>query len=215
MSLHSQNNNQIFVFNDRYDIIISREVKKKGLNGDDFTDILFYGIIVGILGARIYYVLFNLDYYFHFPKEIIMIWNGGLAIHGGIITALVFLFFYTRKKKINLLLLLDTIVVGLIIAQAIGRWGNFFNREVFGEYTEGIFAMRIPAEMVRRSDISEAIAMSDKIIVLSKRPASIISIHEISIECEERTPLKTRTSKEFREYYKDNTIQLSSSNLIL
>lgn len=113
-------------------IIISREVKKKGLNGDDFTDILFYGIIVGILGARIYYVLFNLDYYFHFPKEIIMIWNGGLAIHGGILSTLIFLIIYTKKKKINLLLLLDTIVVGLIIGQAIGRWGNFFNSEAYG-----------------------------------------------------------------------------------
>ena len=113
-------------------VIISREAKKKGLKEEDLTNIIFYGIIIGILGARTYYILFNLDYYLHFPKEIIMIWNGGLAIHGGLIFTLIFLIIYTKKKKINLLLLLDTIVVGVIIAQAIGRWGNFFNSEAYG-----------------------------------------------------------------------------------
>lgn len=113
-------------------IIIRKEVKKKGLKEDDLTNIIFYGIIIGILGARIYYVLFNLDYYLTFPKEIVMIWNGGLAIHGGLISTLLFLIIYSRKKQINLLLLLDTLVVGIIIAQAIGRWGNFFNQEAYG-----------------------------------------------------------------------------------
>lgn len=112
--------------------IISKETKKKGLKEEDLLSIIFYGIIIGILGARIYYVLFNLDYYLKFPQEIIMIWNGGLAIHGGLIFTLLFLIVYTKKKKINLLLLLDTIVVGVIIAQAIGRWGNFFNQEAYG-----------------------------------------------------------------------------------
>ena len=112
--------------------IISRETKKKGLDDDELVNMAFYSIIIGIIGARTYFVLFNLDYYLANPSEIIMIWNGGLAIHGGILAALIFLIIYTRKKKINLLLLLDTIVVGLIIAQAIGRWGNFFNSEAYG-----------------------------------------------------------------------------------
>ena len=94
--------------------------------------VIMIGIIIGILGARVYYVLFNLSYYLSNPVEIIQIWNGGLAIHGGIIAVLLFLIIYSKRKKLNLLLLLDILVVGLIIAQTIGRWGNFFNGEAYG-----------------------------------------------------------------------------------
>lgn len=113
-------------------ILIVKEYKKKDSNKERLLDILFYGIIIGILGARLYYVLFNLDYYLSNPIEILEIWNGGLAIHGGIIAALIFLFVYCKKKKMNFLLLLDILVVGVIIAQSIGRWGNFFNGEAYG-----------------------------------------------------------------------------------
>ena len=112
--------------------LIIKEAKSKKIDTDTIIDILFYGIIIGILGARIYYVLFNLNYYLSNPVEIIQIWNGGLAIHGGIIAGLIFLIIYSKKKKLNLLLLLDIAVVGLIIAQTIGRWGNFFNGEAYG-----------------------------------------------------------------------------------
>lgn len=112
--------------------LIIKEAKKKNIKEDTIIDILFYGIIIGILGARIYYVLFNFSYYLSNPIEMIEIWNGGLAIHGGIIAGLIFLIIYSKKKKINLLLLLDIVVVGLIIAQALGRWGNFFNQEAYG-----------------------------------------------------------------------------------
>ncbi len=113
-------------------ILIYKESKKKGLKGEDLENILFYGFLVGILGARIYYILFNLDFYLKSPIEMLKMWNGGLAIHGGIIGTLTFVVLYTKKKKINLYLLLDTLVVGLIIGQAIGRWGNFFNGEAYG-----------------------------------------------------------------------------------
>ena len=109
-----------------------KEAKRKGMNKDIFIDVLFYGVLIGILGARIYYVLFNLDYYIPNPGEILQVWNGGLAIHGGVIAGAIFLYFYTKKKKINFWLLLDVMVVGLILAQAIGRWGNFFNGEAYG-----------------------------------------------------------------------------------
>lgn len=112
--------------------VILKEYKKKDSNKDRIIDLLFYGIIIGILGARIYYVLFNLNYYLSNPLEIIEVWNGGLAIHGGIIAALIFVFIYCKKKKMNFLLLLDILVVGVIIAQALGRWGNFFNGEAYG-----------------------------------------------------------------------------------
>ena len=112
--------------------LIYKEAKKKGLKEEDIENIIFYGFLIGILGARIYYVLFNLDFYLKNPTEIVKIWNGGLAIHGGIIGALIFLIFYTKKKKINLSLLLDTIVGGLFIGKSIGRWGNFVNGEAYG-----------------------------------------------------------------------------------
>ena len=113
-------------------LLIIKEYLKKDSNKDKLIDILFYGIIIGILGARLYYVLFNLDYYLSNPLEILEIWNGGLAIHGGIISVFTFLLIYCKKKKMNFLLLLDILVVGVIIAQSIGRWGNFFNGEAYG-----------------------------------------------------------------------------------
>ena len=112
--------------------LVFKESKKKDLDQDTLVDIMFYVLIFGILGARIYYVLFNLSYYLSNPLEIIQIWQGGLAIHGGIIAGLIFVILYSKKKKLKLPLLTDIIVPGLIIGQAIGRWGNFFNQEAFG-----------------------------------------------------------------------------------
>lgn len=113
-------------------VLFYKEGKKKGISGDELIDILFYGVLLGILGGRIYYVLFNLSYYLKYPSEIIKVWHGGLAIHGAIIAGLIYLYFYTKKQKKPLFLLTDITVVSLIIAQAIGRWGNFFNQEAFG-----------------------------------------------------------------------------------
>ena len=112
--------------------IIYKEWKKKNGSEEDIVNILFYGIIIGIIGARLYYCIFNLDYYKNDLLEIFKIWNGGLAIHGGILSGLIFMIIYCKKKNINLLLLLDIITPGLIIAQALGRWGNFFNKEAYG-----------------------------------------------------------------------------------
>lgn len=116
-------------------IIIYRESKKKNINEEYLVNLIFYGIIIGIIGARLYYVLFNLDYYLQNILEIFMIWKGGLAIHGGLIATLIFLIIYSKNNKVNILLMLDIIVVGLLIAQAIGRWGNFFNSEAYGQVT--------------------------------------------------------------------------------
>lgn len=111
------------------------ELKKNKIDKDKFFDMFFYTIIFAFLGARIYYVLFNLSYYLSKPIEILYIWHGGLAIHGGIIGGLLYLLYYKKKHHINLLKLLDILVVGLIIGQAIGRWGNFFNSEAYGYVT--------------------------------------------------------------------------------
>ena len=116
-------------------ILIIREAKKNKIKEDEILDFLFWGLIIGIIGARIYYVIFNFDYYKNNLGEIFAIWNGGLTIHGGILAALIFTIIYSKKKKLNILKLTDIISVGLIIGQAIGRWGNFFNGEAFGRVT--------------------------------------------------------------------------------
>ena len=124
-------------------LLIIKEGKRKNIDNDYLIDLIFYGVIIGILGARLYYVLFNLSYYLANPIEIIKIWNGGLAIHGGIIAAIIFFIFYTKKHKKNFLLTLDIMSVGLIIAQAIGRWGNFFNQEAYGRIVSKTFLKKM------------------------------------------------------------------------
>lgn len=116
-------------------ILIYRESKKGGIDEDFLVNLAFNTIIIGIIGARLYYVLFNLSYYLDRPLEILQIWNGGLAIHGGIIAGLIVVIVSCKKHKVNIWKMLDIIVVGLIIAQAIGRWGNFFNSEAYGPVT--------------------------------------------------------------------------------
>lgn len=111
------------------------EIKKKKINEDFFFNLVFYGIVLGLVGARLYYVLFNLNYYLQNPIEILEVWNGGLAIHGGILFAGLFILLYSKKYKQNALKICDILVVGLILGQAIGRWGNFFNQEAFGQIT--------------------------------------------------------------------------------
>lgn len=115
--------------------IVIMEAKKEKVDMEKFYDMIFYTLIIGILGARVYYVLFNFMDYMKNPLEIFMLWHGGLAIHGGIIAGGLFILYYTGKHKMNTLKILDILVVGLIIGQAIGRWGNFFNSEAYGSAT--------------------------------------------------------------------------------
>ena len=112
-----------------------KEAKRHGYDEDFMVNLLFLGVIFGIIGARVYYVIFNFDYYKDNLIEMFKVWNGGLAIHGGIIAGLISTMIICYKKKVNLIKILDYMVVGLIIAQAIGRWGNFFNGEAHGPLT--------------------------------------------------------------------------------
>ena len=109
-------------------LTVHKEIKRQNIDEDKFLNLVFYLIVFGIIGARLYYVIFNIPYYINNPQEIIALWNGGLAIHGGILSALIVLIYFCKKYKLNLMKILDILVVGLIIAQAIGRWGNFFNQ---------------------------------------------------------------------------------------
>lgn len=104
-------------------------------------DVLIYGTFGGIIGARAYYVIFEWDYYRLNPAEIFRIWNGGLAIYGGIIGGLIAAFITCKIEKLNFMNLLDLVGMSLLIGQGIGRWGNYANQEAFGTFTNGNYGM--------------------------------------------------------------------------
>lgn len=126
--------------------VILKESKRFKISEDYMINLITLTLIVGIIGARIYYVAFEWEYYSKNIIEIFKIWEGGLAIHGGIIFGLIFILYYTKKYKVKTLRMLDIIVPGLIIGQAIGRWGNFFNQEAHGAMTslETLSNLHIP-----------------------------------------------------------------------
>lgn len=112
-----------------------KEANKNGLGKEFLLDLAYYLILVGVLGARIYYVVFNFSIFKENPLDIFKIWEGGLAIYGGVLFGIVFTIYYCKKKNKNILLTLDTITPYLILGQAIGRWGNFINKEAYGSIT--------------------------------------------------------------------------------
>lgn len=130
--------------------ILLMEAKKFKINEDFISNLIFWTAIFGIIGARLYFVAFNWSYYSVNTMDILKTWEGGLAIHGAILFGLVFIFFYTLKYKVKLTRILDIAVPGLIIGQAIGRWGNFFNQEAFGgEVSRGFLeGLHIPQFIV-------------------------------------------------------------------
>lgn len=129
--------------------------KKTKQDPDTYYDLAIYAVILSVIGARIYYVIFSWDAYKNDLLSVFNIREGGLAIYGGVIAAVLTVFVYAKVKKISFGLLTDTAVPGLVLGQIIGRWGNFFNREAFGDYTNGLLAMQLPADAVRSSDITE------------------------------------------------------------
>lgn len=135
--------------------IAQREAKRTGQNPEQYLDLAMIGIAAGILGARIYYVIFAWDYYKDDLLSIFNIRQGGLAIYGGIIGACIAVVIYSRKKKQNFGLLMDTASMSIVFGQIMGRWGNFFNREAFGDYTNNLFAMQLPVSAVRANEITQ------------------------------------------------------------
>ena len=115
--------------------------KKYALNQDSMLDYVIAAVPSAIVGARLYYVLFRLDYYLANPKEIIAVWNGGLAIYGGIIGALIAIFIMSKVKKDSFFHIMDFAMPYIMLGQAIGRWGNFINQEAYGSTTNSIFGM--------------------------------------------------------------------------
>jgi prolipoprotein diacylglyceryl transferase len=135
--------------------VATKEYVRSGYKADDIQDFALWVIVLGIIGARIYYVIFEWDYYSKHLLEIPNIRQGGLAIYGGVLMALFTCIVYTRKKKLDFFPMADAGVLGLILGQAIGRWGNFFNAEAFGGYTDSLLAMRIKESIVNPAMINE------------------------------------------------------------
>lgn len=128
--------------------------QKAGYKQDDFYDLALTLIICGIIGARLYYVIFSWEDYKDHLLSILNIRQGGLAIYGGVIAGFIALCVFCKIKKMKILAVADLAILGVLTGQIFGRWGNFTNRECFGGYTDGLFAMRLPLAAVRSSDLT-------------------------------------------------------------
>ena len=128
------------------ELYVNSRTKDFGITSDNLTDCLIICVPLGIICARIYYVVFEWGYYAQHPGEIIAIWKGGIAIYGGIIGTLIGLFVYSRVKKLSLASLCDLAAFGLLIGQCIGRWGNFVNGEAHGGPTTLPWGMTIDGQ---------------------------------------------------------------------
>lgn len=138
--------------------------KKTGQDEDAYFDAAIWGIIFSLICARLYYVIFSWDQY---KNDLLSIFNtreGGLAIYGGVIGAVITIWCFSRKKRISFGLVGDTVSVGLVLGQIIGRWGNFFNREAFGGYTDNLLAMQLPVTDIRASEITQQMLEHQQVI---------------------------------------------------
>lgn len=134
--------------------LVLAEARRTGQDEDFYLNMLIIAILIGIVGARTYYVVFSWDSYKDDLLEIFNTRNGGLAIYGGILFGVTAACVYTVKKKVPLGRMVDTACLGLVLGQILGRWGNFFNREAFGGYTDGLLAMQLPVNAVRQGEIT-------------------------------------------------------------
>ena len=153
--------------------LAQKDAKRRGQDPELYLDYALYGIICAIIGARTYYVIFEWDAY---KDDLLQIFNlraGGLAIYGGVIGAVLSLLIFAWRRKQPFFSLADTGVLGLVLGQIIGRWGNFFNCEAFGGYTDSLLAMRIKRSLVNPSMISQELL--DHIII--EQGVGYIQVH--------------------------------------
>ncbi|TVX99173.1 prolipoprotein diacylglyceryl transferase [Cohnella terricola] len=137
-------------------LIAVQEGKRFGINPDFFLDLMLYGVPSSIIVARLYYVAFKWGYYKNHPGEIIQIWNGGIAIYGALIGALLCGFFYIRAKGFTFWRIVDICAPSLLVGQMIGRWGNFVNQEAYGGEVERSFlsdTLHIPSFIVNQMNV--------------------------------------------------------------
>lgn len=124
-------------------ILCSKSKQNYGINFEDFLEVIIFSLVLGIIGARLYYVIFRIDYYKNNLYEIFNIRDGGLAIYGGIISGIITSYIICKKKRIDIIDFFDYSSPYLVLSQAIGRWGNFFNIEAYGNETTSFLRMRI------------------------------------------------------------------------
>ena len=136
-------------------IIVSKLAEKYKISKDKIFNLSVYLIIFGLLGARVYSVILDFHHYFEYPIDIFKIWQGGLAIHGAIIGGLAAGYVCAKKQKLNFSLTADIAAVSVALGQAIGRWGNYFNQEVFGKPTN--LPWGIPIDKINRPDIYQSV----------------------------------------------------------
>ena len=137
--------------------IAQSDAKRRGQDPEWYLDFALYGIIFAIIGARCYYVIFQWDNYKNNLLQIFNLRAGGLAIYGGVIAAILTLIVFTRIRKLPFFSMADSGVLGLVTGQIIGRWGNFFNCEAFGGYTDSLFAMRIKLSLVNDGMLTQEV----------------------------------------------------------
>ena len=159
-----------------------QEAKRTGQDPELYMDYLICMILPAIIGARLYYVIFSWDYYKEDLTRIFLIRQGGLAIFGGVIAGTIVLILFSKYRKQPFFRMTDTIVMRLLIGQIMGRWGNFFNREAFGGFTDNLFAMQIPVDYFknagRLSEIQAAGLLDHAVdVTLNGTALSCVQVH--------------------------------------
>lgn len=135
--------------------LILLEARYTGQHPEDYLELAIVTIPAAMIGARIYYVIFSWDVYKNSLWRMFALWEGGFAFYGGLLGALLAIVIFTRFRQMWTAEVLDTSALGLLIGLVIGNWGSYFNREAFGEYTDGLFAMQLPIEALRIADITD------------------------------------------------------------
>ncbi|MBT2730642.1 prolipoprotein diacylglyceryl transferase [Bacillus sp. ISL-75] len=136
--------------------LATQECKKRGISPDVLVDLVIFALPIAIISARIYYVLFEWSYYKNHLSEIPAIWNGGIAIHGGLIGAVITAIIFTNKRKISFWKLADITAPSILLGQAIGRWGNFMNQEAHGGPVSRTFLenLHLPTSIINQMNIN-------------------------------------------------------------
>ena len=128
--------------------VASGELRRRGFDDEILWDLLLWAVPLAIVGARLYYVIFQWSYYSQHPGQIFNIRGGGLAIHGGLLAAFLTAYIFSKRRKVSALVLLDVTAPGIVLGQAIGRWGNFVNQEAHGGPTDLPWGILIDGQVV-------------------------------------------------------------------
>ena len=171
-------------------LIVAWMAKRTGQNPDTYLDFALWGIVISVICARLYYVAFTWNEFKDNPISILNLRTGGLAIYGGVLGAMLTAIVYCKVKKLSFKLIADTSVIGLLLGQVIGRWGNFFNREAFGKYTNNLLAMQIDIRNVSWDYTTSLEALAEKYANMPKAYENILEIRNHAVVIDGATYLQ-------------------------